>query len=272
MARIRSIKPEFWTSAQVMECSPTARLLFIGMWNFADDAGRMTYSPKTLKAQIFPSDDLTAAEVEKLVVELSSNGLILIYSADGKEFISITGWAHQKIDKPRPSKLPAPFADGSSTIRRKVATDLSGSEGRGSEGIDNKRAVALVDDGWPPDYREQFWQNFPNKVGKPKALAKLDACRKRGVAWADVMAGLARYIAGKPPDRAWLNPETFLNQERWTDQPAAVAQQGNSDGRRTVQDAARDLHERVLALDEPPPELELRDGAGPGLIRLLPAR
>jgi len=34
MARIRTIKPEFWTAEQVMELSRDARLLFIGMWNF----------------------------------------------------------------------------------------------------------------------------------------------------------------------------------------------------------------------------------------------
>jgi len=39
MARIRTIKPEFWVSEQVGECSPNARLLFIGMWNFCDDRG-----------------------------------------------------------------------------------------------------------------------------------------------------------------------------------------------------------------------------------------
>ena len=39
MARIRTIKPEFWTSEQVVDCSPTARLLFIGLWNFCDDGG-----------------------------------------------------------------------------------------------------------------------------------------------------------------------------------------------------------------------------------------
>jgi hypothetical protein len=270
MARIRSIKPEFWTSAQVMECSPMARLLFIGMWNFADDAGRMTYSPKTLKAQIYPSDDITSADIEKLIVELSSNGLILIYSADGKEFISITGWSHQKIDKPRPSKLPDPFVETSPKPRRKVATDLSGSEGKGSEGIDKDRAVALVDDGWPSDYREQFWQQYPNKIGKPKALAKLDACRKRHIEFGAIMSGLDRYIRAKPPDRAWLNPETFINQERWTDQPAQVQQGNSTNGKRTVHDAARDLAARVQALDEPAPEL--CDETGRGFVRMLPAR
>ncbi len=58
MARIRTIKPEFWTSEQVMECAPLARLLFIGLWNFCDDAGRMALSPKRIKAQILPSDDV----------------------------------------------------------------------------------------------------------------------------------------------------------------------------------------------------------------------
>jgi hypothetical protein len=97
---------------------------------------------KTLKAQIYPSDDITSADVERLIVELSSNGLILIYSADGKEFISGHGWHHQKIDKPKPSKFPDPFVEPSPTPRRKVATDLRGSEGKGSDGIDDAAAAA----------------------------------------------------------------------------------------------------------------------------------
>lgn len=86
------------------------------------------------------------------------------------------------------------------------------------------REPALVDDGWPVDFRDQFWDRYPHKVGKPTALAKLEAVRKRGVSWSALMDGLDRYIAAKPPDRPWLNPATFLNQERWNDQPATAAQ------------------------------------------------
>jgi hypothetical protein len=82
------------------------------------------------------------------------------------------------------------------------------------------RASALIDDDWPKDFREQFWNRYPNKVGKPKALAKLEGARKRKVPWRSIMDGLERYIRDKPADRAWLNPETFVNQERWNDQPA----------------------------------------------------
>ncbi|MCH7302701.1 hypothetical protein MBA34_27245, partial [Pseudomonas capeferrum] len=100
MARIRTIKPEFWTSEQVMECSAMARLLFIGIWNFCDDAGNHPMSPKTIKALVFPGDDITALAVEGLLTELVTNRLITIYEAASKQYLHVNGWHHQKIDRP----------------------------------------------------------------------------------------------------------------------------------------------------------------------------
>jgi len=54
MPRIRTIKPEFWTDDKIVELSFPARLLFIGLWNFCDDWGRMEYKPKSIKLRIFP--------------------------------------------------------------------------------------------------------------------------------------------------------------------------------------------------------------------------
>ncbi|STV36571.1 primosomal protein I [Klebsiella pneumoniae] len=48
MARIRTVKPEFWTDEKVVECSIPARLLFIGLFNFANDNGMPERSPKTV--------------------------------------------------------------------------------------------------------------------------------------------------------------------------------------------------------------------------------
>ncbi|HUU98237.1 MAG TPA: hypothetical protein VM487_21095, partial [Phycisphaerae bacterium] len=100
MARIRTIKPEFWTSEQVVECSPIARLLFIGMWTFADDAGRHPLSYARLKMEIFPADDFKIDSIESLVDELISAGLIRTYTITGKQFLQITGWHHQRIERP----------------------------------------------------------------------------------------------------------------------------------------------------------------------------
>lgn len=98
-------------------------------------------------------------------------------------------------------------------------------ESREREEIQEAREAALcavVSPDWPPDYRTQFWERYPHKVGKPAAFIKLERIRRRGgTRWLDLFAGLDAYIREKPIDRPWLNPATFLNQERWADQPAA---------------------------------------------------
>jgi hypothetical protein len=99
MARIRTIKPEFWTSDQVVECSIPARLLFIGIWNFCDDGGNHPYTPKTIKMQVFPGDDFTTQDIESMLAELMANKLIVRYTADGKQYLHVTGWKHQMIKK-----------------------------------------------------------------------------------------------------------------------------------------------------------------------------
>jgi len=142
MARIRTIKPEFWTSGQIMECSPMTRLMFIGLWNFADDKGRMTASPKKIRAQIFPSDEVTVENINIMLSELSKNDLITLYEVDNIEYLQIDGWSkHQRIDKPQPSKIPdihGVIDEPSTTIPRTVSGQYktvrrrNGMEGKGS--------------------------------------------------------------------------------------------------------------------------------------------
>lgn len=137
MARIRTIKPEFWTSEQVVECSPTSRLLFIGLWNFADDGGIIPSSPKSIKMKIFPGDDFTAIDIDNMLDELVNNNLVERYTVDDKEYLQITGWHHQKIEKPTlryPAKPKKPKFDDHSTTPRRPFDDSSPPEGKGREG------------------------------------------------------------------------------------------------------------------------------------------
>lgn len=156
MARIRTIKPEFWSSEQVMECSPMARLLFIGLWNFCDDAGNHVASPKTVKAEIFPGDDVSSSDVQGWLDELSSNSLIAFYSSGSKEFLHVTGWRkHQKID--RPTYKHPEFCEGD----RRMIVEASPPEGNGREGngreeeqsslrSDSSSSLTLTSDPTPP--------------------------------------------------------------------------------------------------------------------------
>ncbi len=161
MARIRTIKPEFWTSEQVMECEPLSRLLFIGIWNFCDDAGNHPLSEKTLKALVFPADDIDSATIRRLIDDLSANGLLTLYTHSGKVYLHVNGWHHQKIEKPtikhpeftqqaaenaglnegmRP--VAQVVADHSTTDRRPFDDGKEG-EGKG-KGIDQKPAAVVT--------------------------------------------------------------------------------------------------------------------------------
>ena len=73
MAKIRGVKPDFWTDDDVVELTIPARLLFIGLWNYACDNGHLQDRPKQIKTRILPADDV---DVNALLDELAGQGVI----------------------------------------------------------------------------------------------------------------------------------------------------------------------------------------------------
>ena len=112
MARIRTIKPEFFTSEDIVALSPFARLLYIALWCEADKMGRMVWKPKTFKMRYFPAD---AVQIDDLCAELTSAGLVVLYG-DGYAYIPRFG-NHQHIN-PRESASVLPEPDECSTKPR----------------------------------------------------------------------------------------------------------------------------------------------------------
>jgi len=100
VARIRTIKPEFWTDEAIVQLPFSARLLFIGLWNFADDTGALELSPDRLKMQIFPSD--SDIDVSDLIDLLAAVELLEYWAnGDGRLLVVVANWLkHQKIDNP----------------------------------------------------------------------------------------------------------------------------------------------------------------------------
>lgn len=142
MARIRTVKPEFWCDEKLSECSLSARLTFIGLWTFADDEGRLDHQPARLRMQIYPCGSVSLGKIREFLGELSERSLIRIYVVDGKEYIDIPNFTkHQKINRPTPSKLP-PFSGSglneSSVSPHEVVSDDSSLEGKGT-GKERKR-------------------------------------------------------------------------------------------------------------------------------------
>lgn len=125
-----------------------------------------------------------------------------------------------------------------------------------------KTRVTALATGWSEADRSLFWEKFPNKIGKADAFKAFDKASHKTAP--DVLFPALEQYAHKTDDRPFCNPATWLNQERWLDQPAAAP-----NGRRTVQQAADDLLANLRAFDEPAPT-EICDGTGENAVRLLP--
>ena len=105
MARIRTVKPEFFTSESVLSVSPLARLFFIGLWCEADREGRLKWKPKTLKFRYLPGDSVN---IEKLCQELEKSEMIITYTVNGSDYCEIPSFkSHQVINnREKESELP----------------------------------------------------------------------------------------------------------------------------------------------------------------------
>lgn len=157
MARIRTIKPEFFTSEDIVELSPLARLLYIALWCEADREGRLEWKPKTFKIRYLPMDD---CDIDALLAEITDRGLVVRYTTQGTTQSGQTSGTpscqqlgyipafidHQFINnKEAKSVLPEPETpsrskrdNNASTTRTTHDADapsLKGKEGKGKECI-----------------------------------------------------------------------------------------------------------------------------------------
>ena len=100
MARIRTIKPEFWEDEKLAKLPVHARLLFIGTWNFADDNGALLANPVLMKSHIFPYEDIGISTISEWIDMLVENGMLIRTTYNGKDYLVIRKFLiHQKINR-----------------------------------------------------------------------------------------------------------------------------------------------------------------------------
>lgn len=116
MARARSLKPSFFANDALGELEPLARILFSGLWCFADREGRLEDRPKRIKNEILGYDD---CDCNELLQKLHDSGFIQRYEADGNSYIQVINFGrHQNPHIKEPaSTIPAPCKNSASTKR-----------------------------------------------------------------------------------------------------------------------------------------------------------
>jgi hypothetical protein len=174
VARIRTIKPEFFTSADVCSLPPLARLLYVALWCEADREGRLVWNPRTFKIRYLPED---ACDIGKLCDALIAAGLLVTYQPEenGETFAYIpTFTTHQQINnRETESRFPEP--NDASVTRGSRVSDASvtplvrkGREGKGREG--NSRPTRMPD-GWavPEDWITEAAKKKPGTDWRSEA-------------------------------------------------------------------------------------------------------
>lgn len=111
MARIRTIKPEFFYSETLAKVSLATERSFCGLFTHVDDTGRAKDVPAVMNGQLWPTrGDHTVADMEADLAALADPDLpavICRYEVAGRRYLHLPSWhEHQRINKPTKSKLP----------------------------------------------------------------------------------------------------------------------------------------------------------------------
>ena len=233
MARIRTIKPDFWTDGNMVSLSPFARLLYIGMWNFTlCDHGHVADDAMKLKLQILPMDNI---DINDLLNEIMEQGRVVrVADNEGRTYLLIRRFNdHQKIDPRWKTRCPAcAHRDSLNPVETQVSFSEPhrdspklplGREGMGRDGIGeegNNTCSPATPSSERPTRFEEFWEHYPRKVGKDKAKTKYVAATKRADEQT-IIDGATR-LASDPnlPEKKYIpHPTTWLERGSWDDEP-----------------------------------------------------
>lgn len=224
MARIRTIKPEFFTSEDIVGLSPLARLLYISTWCEADKEGRLAWKPLTFKLRYFPGDN---CDIQAMCRELVDAGLVVLYG-EGLAYIPKFG-SHQHIN-PRETASSLPEPDASPRVATRQSRDSYAQGGREGKGKEGTRDASRPDE---PAGFVDFWSAWPS-TDRKQAKGKCLEAWKKAHAERDAAVILA-HVATLKASTGWQKnagefipaPLVYLNQRRWEGAEQGEGQQSS---------------------------------------------
>lgn len=103
------IKSAFWTDTKMCRLKRDVRLMYIGMWNFADDFGVIPADSMLIKSSVFPLDDLKIKDVEEWLSALEDTGVLIRFEYRGEQFFWIANFLkHQVVNRPNTKDVNVP--------------------------------------------------------------------------------------------------------------------------------------------------------------------
>lgn len=260
MARIRTIKPEFYQDEDLASLSEPAFILAAGLLNHADDEGYFKAHPGLIKAAVFPLRE-PSVSIHGMLVELSNIGYIRLFEgSDGKNYGQINGFTkHQKINRPTASKIKDIATEKpSSLITHGILSEDSLAErnreqgtGKGKEKRNTSNSPEIAKTATSSDAGfYEFWNAYPKKVERKKSL-EIWKRKKLSSMTLQIVSDLETRIT---QDHKWRegfipNPTTYLNGDRWEDE-ITTKENGNGTSNQSGRESATDRAAWQAAHDE----------------------
>ena len=276
--RARNIKPGFFENETLAELKPLERLLYIGLWCYADREGRFEWRPKRIKAVILPYDD---CDIESMLMSLHAMTFIDMYDTPKGKVGFIPKFKEHQKPHPHEAKsvLPekskenqchdmalqcnemSPKCSADSLIpdiiykEPPISPKGEDDEQESLPPVSNGRGASPRGDknsGYSDEF-EKAWRAYPRHDGKRNAYRAWIAAIKRGMPVADMVG----HIQSRSLEPDWEKEggrfiphfSTWINRDGWL-----------NDGARLVA-AVRDDEEIIYGLDfygddgPPPPHL-----------------
>lgn len=181
MARIRTIKPEFWQDEDLAMLDSDIRLLALGLLNHADDEGYFKAHHALIRAAVFPFTD-GSLNIQGMLNELSNIGYLRLFEgSDGKHYGVIKNFAkHQKVNRPSPSKIKGleGITDNSVSPHEQLTGGKEQGTGKGNN--INPKKKSLDYSSWPDMPSEQKFDDWKQLRKTKKAPISQTVINKFG--------------------------------------------------------------------------------------------
>lgn len=257
MARARNIKPGFFMNDQLAEIDPLGRLLFAGLWTIADREGRLEDRPRKIKAELLPYDD---CDCDALLDALNKCVFIIRYEHEGMRYIQITNFGrHQNPHKneaestiPEPPKYQSNTGTSSSTVQEpeQHSTNRADSLNPITDSLNripsstSARPAHGRGANYPEDF-EKFWEQYPRKVAKDRALKAWRSLKPSPELQERMLAAIAQQRMG----RDWVKdggqfipyPASWINDAGWMNEVTPYTNGRASPGESTLERNLRNL-------------------------------
>lgn len=122
MAKMRMVKVEFFQDPKVGRLDHEAKLLFISMWQQADDYGNGPANAAVLRGVTFPFNPIiTVADVEAWLKSIAAEELIRFYTVRGERYYSVVNFLkHQHVSRPSKFCYPTPVESDENRERERT--------------------------------------------------------------------------------------------------------------------------------------------------------